>query len=180
MGIYKPRKGTWNRSSLTVLKGNHPYKHLDLRLLAYRTMRNKLLFFKPSSLWYFLTAVLATNTKAVLLEKLSHYRQGGKGTFIASFFALGAINQNVVFQAFPVECWGRVPGYGNTILGPSSIIPLETCSWHPKLENGLPFSSNAMRSPITSTRVVFSSFPCNQSFVNLWGYSDTLDTLHNV
>ena len=55
---------------------------------------------------------------------------------------------------------GTGPGNGNPIPGFSGTIPLEIRSWCPKLENGLPFSSNALKSHMPWAIVFFSFFPC--------------------
>lgn len=41
------------QSKKRALTRNQPRWHLNLRLLALRTVKNKFLFFKPPSLWYF-------------------------------------------------------------------------------------------------------------------------------
>lgn len=40
------------------LRGNQMCQHLDLGLLASRTMRNASLLFQPPSLWYFVMVAL--------------------------------------------------------------------------------------------------------------------------
>lgn len=58
---HKPRKlgeKPGSNPSLPALRRNHPYQHLNLRLLASRTMRQFLLF-QPQWLWYVVMAILA-------------------------------------------------------------------------------------------------------------------------
>lgn len=61
---YKNRARSWpSVSQRQRLQRKSTCLHLDLGLLSYRTMRNKLLWFTfcliPPSLWYFITAALA-------------------------------------------------------------------------------------------------------------------------
>ena len=56
MVIYKPRKESWNIFFLTDLGRKQPCQHLNLGVLASRTVDNK---FKSPGLWFFVTMVPA-------------------------------------------------------------------------------------------------------------------------
>ena len=53
------REGGYLQATERDLKRNQTCQHLELGLLASRTVRNKFLLFKPPSLWYFIMAALA-------------------------------------------------------------------------------------------------------------------------
>lgn len=61
MAAYQPEREAWNRSFLP-LRRSQPCQQFELRCLASRTVRKKILWFKPSIVWYFVMAALVINT----------------------------------------------------------------------------------------------------------------------
>lgn len=61
----------WNRFSLPALRGNQPYPHPDLGLLAFGTVRH--IFVKPPSLWDFVTAALSKLIQLLTPHTLSDF-----------------------------------------------------------------------------------------------------------
>ena len=104
-----------------VLSRNQICWHLDLRLPTSRTERNKCLWFKPSRLWYFVTA---TWTK-ILLQQISSQ---SPSSFLPSFIIPLLSNKQAAEFCYILRTQNG-EGNGNPLQYPCLENPMDAGAW---------------------------------------------------